>query len=326
MWSGQGPSCLAVRERSRGPSRWTRLARAQGQLAQSSGLVPSTVAVHSPVSSEVSGEVDVWTSSVKPAMSSRLPAPSRRTIFSTLPADARSWRSQRSTVVHTVRQGERMVATTETVANYNHCHAITIQYFEVLRHLLVRQRLTDVQEFEQVVVRANPDGSIVRVRDIGRVELGAQSSDSYGRLNGSPGAILYVAQAPGANAVAVAQGVRTTMDRLAEREHARRPVPQLGLQVADPGGLDRGNQLVDVDDRGRLRVDGSWFAYQNWGGRRCGPKYHEAFGRPRERHEPIEPRHRDVAAAGQGGVHWRENSRRHEQTGGTAPARLVLPW
>ncbi|MEQ9608734.1 MAG: efflux RND transporter permease subunit, partial [Kiloniellaceae bacterium] len=78
-------------------------------------------------------------------------------------------------------------------------------------------RLSDVQEFEQVVVRANPDGSIVRVRDIGRVELGAQSSDSYGRLNGSPGAILYVAQAPGANAVAVAQGVRATMDRLAER-------------------------------------------------------------------------------------------------------------
>jgi competence ComEA-like helix-hairpin-helix protein len=55
-------------------------------------------------------------------------------------------RSQRSSVVTTVRQGERVMATTETVANYNHCHAITIQYFEVLRHMLVRQRLTDVQE------------------------------------------------------------------------------------------------------------------------------------------------------------------------------------
>ncbi len=55
-------------------------------------------------------------------------------------------RSQRSTVIQTVRQGERAIATTETVANYNHCHALTIQYFEVLRHLLVRQRLTDVQE------------------------------------------------------------------------------------------------------------------------------------------------------------------------------------
>lgn len=55
-------------------------------------------------------------------------------------------RSMRSTVVQTVRQGERVTATTESLANYNHCHAITIQYFEVLRHLIVRQRLVDVQE------------------------------------------------------------------------------------------------------------------------------------------------------------------------------------
>jgi competence ComEA-like helix-hairpin-helix protein len=59
---------------------------------------------------------------------------------------ASSVRSLRSSVVQTVTQGERVVATTETVANYNHCHAITVQYFEVLRHLLVRQRLVDVQE------------------------------------------------------------------------------------------------------------------------------------------------------------------------------------
>ncbi len=59
---------------------------------------------------------------------------------------ASSVRSQRSTVVQTVTQGERVTATTESVANYNHCHAITVQYFEVLRHLLVRQRLVDVQE------------------------------------------------------------------------------------------------------------------------------------------------------------------------------------
>ena len=78
-------------------------------------------------------------------------------------------------------------------------------------------RLTDPQEFADIVVRANPDGSIVRLRDVGRVELGAQSSDSYGRLNGSPGAILYVSQAPGANAVAVADGVRAALDRLSDR-------------------------------------------------------------------------------------------------------------
>ncbi len=55
-------------------------------------------------------------------------------------------RNQRSSVVQTVTQGEQVTATTEVVANYNHCHAITVQYFEVLRHLLVRQRLADVQE------------------------------------------------------------------------------------------------------------------------------------------------------------------------------------
>lgn len=59
---------------------------------------------------------------------------------------ASSLRSQRSTVVQSVRQGERVVAQTETIANYNHCHSITVQYFEVLRHLLVRQQIVDVQE------------------------------------------------------------------------------------------------------------------------------------------------------------------------------------
>lgn len=55
-------------------------------------------------------------------------------------------RSQRSTVIQTVSQGERVQATAESVANYNHCHAITIQYFEVLRHFMVRTRLAGVQE------------------------------------------------------------------------------------------------------------------------------------------------------------------------------------
>ncbi len=55
-------------------------------------------------------------------------------------------RSQRSTVIQSVRQGETVTAQTEVVANHNHCHAITVQYFEVLRHFLVRQRLTSVQE------------------------------------------------------------------------------------------------------------------------------------------------------------------------------------
>lgn len=59
---------------------------------------------------------------------------------------ANAVRSQRSTVIQTVSQGERVQATSESVANYNHCHAITIQYFEVVRHFAVHNRFIDAQE------------------------------------------------------------------------------------------------------------------------------------------------------------------------------------
>jgi len=59
---------------------------------------------------------------------------------------ASSTRSLRSSVVQSVAQGETLRAETELVANYNHCHAITIEYFQVLRHLLVTHELADVQE------------------------------------------------------------------------------------------------------------------------------------------------------------------------------------
>lgn len=55
-------------------------------------------------------------------------------------------RSQRASVVQTARQGEAVRAQTEVVANYNHCHAVTVEYFEVLRHLQVTQELAHVQE------------------------------------------------------------------------------------------------------------------------------------------------------------------------------------
>ncbi|MDF1587034.1 efflux RND transporter permease subunit [Marinimicrococcus flavescens] len=73
-------------------------------------------------------------------------------------------------------------------------------------------RLSETAEFENVVIRANPDGSFVRVRDIGRVELGARTSDSFGRFNGGPGALIAIFQAPGANALSTAQGVLEVME------------------------------------------------------------------------------------------------------------------
>src|SRR6266567_2155502 len=68
-------------------------------------------------------------------------------------------------------------------------------------------RLTDPSEFADIVVRAQPDASLVRVRDIGRAELGAQTYTGYSRLNGKPSANVIVYLAPGANAVETADQV-----------------------------------------------------------------------------------------------------------------------
>ena len=65
-------------------------------------------------------------------------------------------RSQRSTVVQTSRQGETVRAQTEAIANYNHCHALTIEYFEVLRHLQVSQEVAHVQECLFIPLKITP--------------------------------------------------------------------------------------------------------------------------------------------------------------------------
>jgi HAE1 family hydrophobic/amphiphilic exporter-1 len=83
--------------------------------------------------------------------------------------------------------------------------------------ITTKGRLTQVGEFEAIVLRANPDGSLVRVRDVARVELGAKSSDRFSLFNGSPAAAIGIYQSPGANAVAVAGQVRATLERLKER-------------------------------------------------------------------------------------------------------------
>lgn len=69
---------------------------------------------------------------------------------------ANSVRSERSTVVQTVAQGERFETSSEVVANYNHCHAITVQYFQVIRHFEIRTRLSSVQECLFVPLRIQP--------------------------------------------------------------------------------------------------------------------------------------------------------------------------
>jgi hydrophobe/amphiphile efflux-1 (HAE1) family protein len=78
-------------------------------------------------------------------------------------------------------------------------------------------RLTTVQEFENIVVRAQSDGSLVRVKDIAKVELGSKTSDQIGRYNGKPAAGIQIFQLPGANALATAHAVRQTMKELEPR-------------------------------------------------------------------------------------------------------------
>jgi HAE1 family hydrophobic/amphiphilic exporter-1 len=75
-------------------------------------------------------------------------------------------------------------------------------------------RLQTPEEFGQIVVRSNPDGSSVRLKDIARIELGAQSYQQLGRVNGQPGCIVAVFQAPGSNALAVAAGVKAAIAEL----------------------------------------------------------------------------------------------------------------
>ncbi len=72
-------------------------------------------------------------------------------------------------------------------------------------------RLQTPEEFGEIVVRANSDGSFVRVKDIARIDLGAQTYNLKGRLNGQPAAILALYQLPGTNAVKAAQAVRKLM-------------------------------------------------------------------------------------------------------------------
>ena len=78
-------------------------------------------------------------------------------------------------------------------------------------------RLQTPEEFGEVIVRSNPDGSVVRLKDVSRIELGAQNYQQLARFGGKPAAIIAVFQAPGSNALAVADGVKKTMLDLKQR-------------------------------------------------------------------------------------------------------------
>jgi len=77
-----------------------------------------------------------------------------------------------------------------------------------------RGRLTTAEEFGDVILRSNPDGSQVRIKDVARVELGTQNYNAVTRLNGVPTSILAVYQLPGANGLQVAEEIKSVMEAM----------------------------------------------------------------------------------------------------------------
>jgi hydrophobic/amphiphilic exporter-1 (mainly G- bacteria), HAE1 family len=83
--------------------------------------------------------------------------------------------------------------------------------------VLAQGRLISPEEFGNIVLRETPDGGIVRVHDVGRIELGSQDYSVSGRFNGKPSAIVAVYQLPGSNAVNAAAGVLKLMGEMKQR-------------------------------------------------------------------------------------------------------------
>src|ERR1700704_6335517 len=83
--------------------------------------------------------------------------------------------------------------------------------------VLAQGRLASPEQFGKVIVRETPDGGIVRVKDVARIEMGAQDYSIFSRLNGKNAAIVAVYQLPGSNAVQTAAGVRKLMSQIKQR-------------------------------------------------------------------------------------------------------------
>src|SRR5689334_19599584 len=83
--------------------------------------------------------------------------------------------------------------------------------------ITTKGRLADPKEFEQIIIRSDPDGSAVRVRDVARVELASKDYDFVGRVNGKQATLMGIFLQPGANALDVADECNKVMKRLSER-------------------------------------------------------------------------------------------------------------
>lgn len=93
----------------------------------------------------------------------------------------------------------------------------TTESQELVYTVTAQGRLSSVEEFENIIIRANRDGSTLRLKDIARVELGSRDYDFSGRYNGQSATLVGIFLQPGANALAVAEEVNTTVAQLKDR-------------------------------------------------------------------------------------------------------------
>jgi HAE1 family hydrophobic/amphiphilic exporter-1 len=88
------------------------------------------------------------------------------------------------------------------------------QMFQI--DLIAQSRLTTTEEFEDIILKTGPNGTLVKLKDVGRAELGAESYSSFSRYNGFPSFGMGVNQLPGSNALAVAHAVKEEMKKAAK--------------------------------------------------------------------------------------------------------------
>jgi hydrophobe/amphiphile efflux-1 (HAE1) family protein len=88
---------------------------------------------------------------------------------------------------------------------------------ELVYTITTKGRLSEPREFEEIIVRANPDGSKLRLKDVARVELGSRDYEFIGRMNGQQATLVGIFLLPGANALEVANSVVKTVDEIGQR-------------------------------------------------------------------------------------------------------------
>lgn len=89
-----------------------------------------------------------------------------------------------------------------------------ISDIDITTPIIAQGRLSSVGEFEDIVIRANPDGSLIRLRDVARISLEAQSYNTESEINGGNAAVLNINMLPGANAMEVAESVKKEMEEI----------------------------------------------------------------------------------------------------------------